>query len=307
MNALKATERSDSNVCQPRAVPATHRRAGWMLGALWSAVSLTVGLSACEMPPESQDDDGPATTQSFELKNGTLPDDSYKWRGVVRVDVYWPDFSGWSKCSGTITSRTTLVTAAHCVTQPLGASSTSGYVWVIVKRETSPGVYQTLLPATRVFTKYNPAYDGWAPHDVAVITSPVQWAYITQSDAIAIAKGAPSGATMWALGYGYYDNGYIDGQGRAGQVTPIYGGQEYTFSASGTQPWICSGDSGGPLKMTNGAWYIYGIASLTTGNAPGAQCGPVGHWAPTADNFAWLNYAIGYDKCVETTLGLLCW
>jgi trypsin len=166
---------------------------------------------------------------------------------------------------------------------------------------------------TQAFAKYNPAYniDGWSPHDVAVITAPQPLTNVSQDDAVALLKTAPSGVGMWAMGYGLYDiHDYdIDNQGRSGQVTPTYNSanHEYTFSASGNEPWICSGDSGGPLKLVDYDWLAVGIASLTTGGQNGAHCGPTGHWASTQDNYAWLEYAIHSEDCYEDDYVVTCW
>jgi len=276
--------------------------------AMVCATATTIAVAGCAAPEggidESTDEVMP---ESSALKNGSLPDGTAKWRGVVKVSVYWPSFGGWSVCTGVITSQITMVTAAHCVTPAISAGSTGGHIQIAVTRETSPGVFQTLMTPSIAYAQYNPAYDGFAKHDVAVITAQTQWANITQQDAIPIAKAAPSGSTMWALGYGNYNSGVndFDGQGRAGQVTPVYGSQEYTFSSAPTGTILCSGDSGGPIKMANGSWYIYGLLSLTTGGS--GKCGSVAHWAPSADNFAWFKSTIGTAACLETLLGLFCW
>lgn len=268
---------------------------------------LAVMLSACGgLDGNEVEDQAEVSTQVSELKNGVLVDGSSRWRGVVSLQVYWPDFSAWVPCTGFITSKRTVTTAAHCVSQPLG-QYTSGYINVIITRETSPGVWQTLLNNVTVFTKYNPSYNGFATNDVAVITADNQFPYITQSDSLPIAKGSPSGVTMYALGYGYYDTNSYDGQGRSGQITATYGTNphEYTFSASSSQPWICSGDSGGPIKRLSGVtWMNYGVASWHSGTG---NCGSVGHWAPTADNWGWLEYAIHYEDCTESSTAVTCW
>ncbi len=284
----------------------------WMTalgGRIGGIAVLALACSACAASVDSDDAERSVASESSELKNAsTLVDSNSRWRGVVSLKVWFPGFNAWSPCSGVITSRTTLVTAAHCVTYPLGAY-TSGNVRVIVTRQTSTGAWQTLLGDSTVFAKYNPAYNGFQKNDVAVITAPTQWANITQSDAVPIGKDAPSGQTMWALGYGYYDVGAADndGLGRAGSVVPTYSSGDYSFSATSSQPWLCNGDSGGPIKLGSRNWAVFGIASWFQG-ATGAKCGSVGHWAPTADNFEWLKYAIGYDKCIEFLNNLMyCW
>lgn len=284
-----------------------------IVSRMCAAASMSMLVLGCgsEPPTGGTDPSVAPGPRASALKNGTLVDGSSKWNGVVLISVYWPDFGAWSTCSGFVTSHQTVVTAAHCVSQPLG-QSTSGYITAEIFRETASGSYDVLMGAeTQAFTKYNPAYDGSATHDVAVITAPQPLTNVSQADAVSLLKTAPSGVGMWAMGYGLYDvHDYdIDNQARSGQVTPTYnsGSQEYTFSAGSGEPWICSGDSGGPLKLVDYDWLAVGIASLTTGGQVGWHCGPTGHWASTQDNYAWLEYAIHYEDCYEDDYIVTCW
>ncbi len=279
------------------------------VGKVFGAAALAVVLSACGAPVESEDLEEQLSSEQSELMNGTLIDSSARWRGVVSLDVLWPDFRAWEHCTGNVSSRRTIITAAHCVTQPLGTSN-SGTVTVIVKRQTSTGAWQTLLNGVWVHAEVNPAYNNFAPHDVAVLTSPWDLPYITPSDAVPIGKDRPSGEAMWAVGYGMFTrSGAFDGLGRTGKVTPTYFSSpgEYRFGAGPTDPWLCRGDSGGPIRLGSRTWGVFGIASLSD-SVPGEFCGSKGHWAATADNFQWLKSAIGPDKCIEFLNNLMfCW
>lgn len=272
-----------------------------------AGMSLAMSLPGCGASVGVDGNDEATEAEVSSLKNGTLVDGGGRWAGVVKLQILTA--GSWAVCSGQISSRTTIVTAAHCVNYPLQPYS-SGNIQVIVTRQTSTGQWQTLMPQTTAFAKYHPFYDGSAYRDVAVITLPSQLSGVVQADAVPLALNNQSGQSMWALGYGYYDVTSDDGLGRSGQITPTYSSanHEYTFSASSTQPQICSGDSGGPLKMfSSNRWLNFGVASWFDLDRSGWKCGHSGHWASVPDNSAWLMSAIGYDKCTQLLTFITCW
>jgi len=267
-------------------------------------VGFALSLAACGGPATSADEEGDVSTQSSEIKKGLVAASG----GSVKVMVWVPSpWNAWSPCSGVVSSRKSVITAAHCVVLPLGNYS-SGYAWVQILRENKAKTFDELMPVTSVFVKYNPAYNGTPKNDVAVIQAPAPLSYVVQADAAPIGKGSPSGVPMWAFGYGYYDTGLTDGQGRIGQVTPTFSGTDYVFNATTTSPWMCSGDSGGGLKQAVGSAtpVLYGIMSQTFGSVLG-ECKPQAHWASTTLNWPWLEYAINYVNCTESSTTVTCW
>jgi hypothetical protein len=272
-------------------------------------VSMSMGLGfalslpACGGPATSADEEEGIATQSSEIKGGVVT----PAKGSVKVDVYWPaPVSQWSTCSGTVGSRRTVITAAHCVTYPLG-TATSGNVLVHISRENASKTFDEVLPAATVLAQYNPAYNGSSKNDVAVITSPANLQNVVQSDVVPMGKDTPNGGNWWALGYGYSDFTTTDGQGRLAQVLVSLSGTEYVFYVSPTGPWLCSGDSGGALKQqTATATTLYGIYSQGSGPSNG-KCSSISHWATTGLNMTWLKSAIGSGNCTETSTTVSCW
>jgi len=80
---------------------------------------------------------------------------------------------------------------------------------------------------------------------------------------------------------------------------------DYFFTPGNGQVNTCAGDSGGPLKMVNGVWMMYGVASRMTGGT--VYCGTTSRWATTNKNWPWLQSAIGYANCTESATAISCW
>jgi hypothetical protein len=145
--------------------------------------------------------------------------------------------------------------------------------------------------------------------DVGLINSPVDLQHLTSADSGAMAKSTPSNVRMYAFGYGPYGNspGEDDYYGRYGAVYPQFlpRAPEYRFENTSTDPELCKGDSGGPLKSnTSGPLLVYGVASRNTGGS--GVCQPVGHWATTAYSIGWIKDTIVGD-CLNTSTLLHCW
>jgi hypothetical protein len=274
------------------------------------SVAAALFLAACVAPAGDEGSGEPVESASSELKNGTTIFASNRFTGVVLLEVRDPVSGSWTPCTGFVGSSIGFVTAAHCLTLATNGAFT-GPVQFTATRENTNGTWTTIVSQKFGLAFIHPSYTGPAAHDVGVIRFPVAMnGVLGPADALAMSKSAPSGESMAAVGHGFFDVGANnwDRRVRTGLVTPTYdsGNLQYNFSANpASKPWICSGDSGGPLRRSENVWVTYGIASGFSGNQPGARCGPVGRWATTRDNWTWLKSVLG--NCTETAARISCW
>jgi hypothetical protein len=247
--------------------------------------------------------------ETSELKNGTLYNGSSMFDGAVGLAIWTPRYGGWNTCSGQVVSRQTILTAAHCV-QAVSAANPS-WTYVSAWRQSSATGHVTVMPPTWVTMRYNPAFNGNTTYDVGLIIAPTVQPLqnVTSADSGVLAKATPSNVNMYAVGFGYFAGGANDYDylGRYGAVVPTYSSLalEYFFRNTSTNPEICAGDSGGPLKSTtSGILAVYGVASKRSGGA--GLCQPIGHWATTARNMSWLRGKIT-GECFESSTIYSCW
>ncbi len=285
-------------------------RRNWFLGG----VALTLTLSACgdftPDGPASEDDIAVASeddiaVKTSEIQNGTRYGDSAWGRGAVKLEIWFPAPGSWVQCSGQVVSRQTILTAAHCLPEIDGANPS--YTKVKAWMQTGAGVVLVLNALSQV--RWRPEYNGpngW--YDVGLVTAPSVdlLKYVAPGDAAYLAKTSPSGLSMVAVGYGYMDDTTLDGLSRLATIVPTYSSsrRQYTYSATGTMPQMCAGDSGGPLKY-GGLNTTYGVLS-TGGPAGTGYCRVEAYWATTADNMDWLRGKIR-GTCTEGSTTYACW
>ncbi len=279
-------------------------RRGWLLGCVALAVTL---LSACgELTPDGAASDDDIAVHTSEIQRGERYGASAWGRGAVRLDIWFPQFNAWKRCSGQVVSKQTILTAAHCV---LGLGNPA-YTRVSAWMQTGGGVVPVLNDVLSQ-TRYRPDYNGLNPnHDVGLITAPSTdlLKNVVSGHAAYLAKTAPSGLNMVAVGYGYADDETRDGLGRLAYIAPTYSSttREYTYwDTTGNMPQMCEGDSGGPLK-SGGLNTEYGwLSTGAPGDDPG-PCRPGARFATTAYNLDWLRGKIS-GTCTEGSTIYSCW
>lgn len=277
-------------------------RRNWFLGG----VALTLTLSACgDFPSDGAASEDDIAVQTSEIQNGTRYSGHAWGRGAVKLEIWWPEPGTWRGCSGQVVSRQTILTAAHCVPS---INDQPSYTNVRAWMQTDQGVVLVLNALSQVRSRPEYEIDFSTKHDVGLITAPSVdlLKNVAPRDAAYLAKTRPSGLSMVAVGYGYMNDTTFDGLGRLATIVPSYSSSSraYTYSATGTMPQMCEGDSGGPLKH-GGLNTQYGVFSggLPPNTGP---CRVDAFWATTADNMDWLRGKIS-GTCTEGSAIYSCW
>ena len=168
-----------------------------------------------------------------------------------------------SRCSGTVIGSQSILTAAHCVSgNPIEVTVVPG------------GAAETPAQSFAVHPQYEP---GPYPLDIAVVTTsrPIGRRAIP----MLVSRNGRVGETGVLVGFGVERIGGSSGELRAAGAAIDFVGETFLttrFSASDAA--TCSGDSGGPLLLSeSGTWMLAGVAAtgvfLNTTNAPPCQNG----------------------------------
>ena len=171
---------------------------------------------------------------------------------VVSLQLLGSDGEAESFCSGTVIDAKAVLTAAHCLT-----STTKGVAF-----------YQGggRIPIKAVEFHASPDYTGTGPSslDVGVVIfgEPLERTPIPLLTSRAVASGESAVVAGWGT------NGLPGGNSalRAGTLTVTRVTQtQIEVAYSSTSSSVCSGDSGGPLLVSQGGvWSVAGVTSAVT-------------------------------------------
>jgi hypothetical protein len=171
---------------------------------------------------------------------------------VVLVNMRGQDGVPTGSCSGTVIAPRAILTAAHCLAGSVGS------------------VRIFLGTGTEITARSFAAYPGYRENDPSALDAGV----VLMADDIGrtpvpllLSRDARVGETAIIAGWGK-DQNEITSTLRAGSttisaVTATQLQTEYSATASS----ICSGDSGGPLLVQEGAWAVAGITSAVSTTA----------------------------------------
>ena len=184
------------------------------------------------------------------IRNGAAcsPDRS----AVVRLNLRMSDGSGLGTCTGTIIAPRQILTAAHCLDGGVGIVQ----VWL--------GVVGTEQIAAQSFVLWpNFVFNSQSSYDVGVVTMAADLPRTPMS--ILTSRDGRVGETAIIAGWGR-DQNDVSTSLRAGStvLSAVSSGYLETLYAPPSSS-VCSGDSGGPIFLSEGgAWTLAGITSATS-------------------------------------------
>ena len=233
------------------------------------------------------------------IRRGTS-DTSITHRDVVKVLIATP--VGTFLCSGTVVSPTRVLTAAHCLYQPLPGTTVSvvegnGTVHSVSGYRVHPlytsTLYQVSSPAIP-----NPGYALVANGpDLATVDV---WSAFTFAPRPLATTPVPRGSSVTIVGYGQIANGILPADRRIGTASVVTslplvlngqaamrGGNFALVPGGGSASTIgCPGDSGSPAIDSSGR--IVGVASQGAPNNAACESITNNTYVGTYDNVSWI-------------------
>lgn len=268
-------------------------------------------LGACAGPGLDHEED--LQTLSQELKNAPVLPRGAPLDGVVLIRMKAPvEPAGEDRvkhCTGQIISPNTVLTAAHCLSHS-GFTGNVGQWEVMIWKQVGVNDWEFISGGSSWLNAnvyVHPSSWTTIGHDVALIRHPSAWSHVAEEDSGLIMTRESHAMTAWATGFGLNASSptAMDFQLRAGEISVTANNlDEYVYTASGSTPQICSGDSGGPLKKMLMGWgLVYGLASGTQGGDE--YCGSIAYFASTYRNWEWIRDTMG--TCETEWVWLNCW
>jgi hypothetical protein len=172
---------------------------------------------------------------------------------VVKLNMRSSNGTGVGSCSGTLVTPRAVLTAAHCLDEDVATVR----VWL--------GETGTLEYTAQSFVFYPGFVFNQSGFDVGVVLLGEDLPRTPA--ALLSSRSAKIGETAIIAGFGRTENSEIASL-RAGSTTVAAIGRYIETLFAPPSSSICSGDSGGPIFVSEGgAWTVAGISSATTGSA----------------------------------------